>query len=490
MATEKKLYKVDSDEKPKPAKWLLNICGNQRYLTVDMNVKAKTLTAAYQKMARAIAQAVEDGALPKTYHEFFQVDFDSEENLFELLTANNSDISFDCDDNTDIDGSFYIKMAVDKVFFSEPAIDSAAEVEAEAPSAESTAIVVPTGASSEVATAEKSFWAVVEDWLSELSGAKNTGKKKKSPRTIETYRYAMKNFKSWLDAESITVPTIQTLNDWRAEIDGRAWSPATKNLHITGVRNFFKWLSAKHAMANVAAGLEGWACTKEHKRGFLSLSEMKDLINIVEPVIQSKINSAQRKSQRERLALQCLRDKAILTVLMCGGLRTVEINRLRVCDLVKDGGATMLNVLGKGRADYETVKISNKAARVIREWMTAREAVDIVSDTSPLFCSLGNNSFGDQISSLSVSRLVKEYLRAAGLKEKEYQLGDKKSVVKPIVAHSLRGSCATCAFQNGASLEQVKQQLRHRNLATTEIYLEESAKFKNVVSDIISDGIL
>lgn len=343
----------------------------------------------------------------------------------------------------------------------------------------------------EVATAEKTFWDIVEDWLSELSGDKNTGKKKKSPRTIESYRYAMKNFKSWLDAESITVPTLQTLKDWHAEIGSRSWSNATKNLHIASVRSFFRWLSNEHGFDNVAAGLEGWESNNEHQRGFLEIPEMKELINVVDPVIQKKIDAAKHKSQRERLALQCLRDKAILTALMCGGLRTVEVSRLRVCDLVKEGGAMMLNVWGKRRAENnrETVKISRKAARVIRDWLAARETVDVVSDESPMFCSLGNNSFGDAITSLSVSRLCKEYLRAAGLKEKAYKVDDKKIVVKPIVAHSLRGSCATCAFQAGASLDQVQQQLRHKNLSTTQRYLEAAKKFKNPVSDIISDGI-
>lgn len=357
--------------------------------------------------------------------------------------------------------------------------------------------IITIEAGGDVANSEKSFWDVVEDWLIELSGKKSedkdkgTGRKAKSPRTIETYRYAMQSFKIWLDAESITTPTLQTLKDWHAEVGKRPWSVATKNLHIAGVRSFFKWLSNKHGLANVAAGLEGWQNTKSHKRGFLNLAEMKELLAVVGTVTKAKLDAAKNKSQRERIILQGKRDRAILTALMCGGLRTIEVARLRRCDLTHDGGAEMLNVLGKGRDERETVKISRKVARVIHDWLDAREVVEgyEAPADAPLFCSLGNNSFGEPITSLSVSRLCKEYLRAAGLKTKAYKAEDNKTATKPVTAHSLRGSCATNAFLAGATLDQVKQQLRHRNLSTTQIYLEEAEKFQNPVSDIISDGI-
>ena len=175
---------------------------------------------------------------------------------------------------------------------------------------------------------------------------------------------------------------------------------------------------------------------------------------------------------------------------MAGGLRTIEITRLRVEDLVQNGGVCFLNVLGKGRDEAELVKISRKAERVIRAWLDARESVDVVSDDSPLFCSLANNSFGEALTSLSISRLVKQYLKEAGLKNKEYKSRDDGKIkVKPIVAHSLRASLATQAHLKGATLEQIKQQLRHKNLATSLLYIEEAEKFVNPCSDLVSDAI-
>ena len=343
------------------------------------------------------------------------------------------------------------------------------------------------------------FWGLVEEWLKQLEGGKS-GKRTKKARTLETYRDALKVFKKWLDANGIDEPTRQDVIDWRAALEttktkrnpNETLSVTTRNLYLTGVRVFYKWLADEYGFDNITAGIEGWSDTKEHKRGFLSLDEMKALLAVVDTVTKQRLKDAEEKSmticQVWTIALRGKRDKAILATLMAGGLRTIEISRLRIGDLSHDGGACVLNVLGKGRDARETVKISRKAEQVIKEWLDVWESGRVLGKGDPLFCSLANKSYGKPITSASVSRLVKEYLQAAGLKVKEYTRGDAREV-KPIVAHSLRGSCATNAFLAGATLEQVKQQLRHRNLATTQIYLEEAEKSKNPVSDLISDGI-
>ena len=114
---------------------------------------------------------------------------------------------------------------------------------------------------------------------------------------------------------------------------------------------------------------------------------------------------------------------------------------------------------------------------MIQDWLAAREAADVGSDDSPMFISLSTNSFGDAISSNSVSTLCKRYLEAAGLK------------TPAIVAHSLRHSLATNALIKGASPLEVQQQLRHSNFATTEVYIHEADKAKNTVSDLIADDV-
>ena len=379
----------------------------------------------------------------------------------------------------------------------------------------------------EVGTAEKSFDDFVEEWQNFLAKKSAKHKREAKPRTLESYRYALKVFKSWLDGEGIAIGEAneQTISDWTVAMNaaknskGQPWSPSTKNLYLSGVRSFFKWLAAEYknlGVVDITAGFGNWECSREHKRGFLSLEDMGKLLAVVPSVTEEKIAEAEKKFKAQQIKaekrgstfnyaarlksyaktarLQGLRDKAILATLMCGALRTIEISRLTIGDIAHNGGACVLYVMGKGRTEKETVKISRKAERVIREWLTAREAVDVVSNDSPLFCSVANNSFGEAITSLSVSRLCKEYLRAAELKNKVYQSEDKatsqtQQETKPVTAHSLRGSAATCAVNSGAPLLAVKQHLRHCNISTTMIYVEEAEKFKNPVSDIIADSL-
>ena len=314
--------------------------------------------------------------------------------------------------------------------------------------------LVTIEAAGAITTAEKTFDDVVNDWFNSDSMFRVREQSKKS------YRKSLKAFRDWLTAQGIDEPIKQDVKDWCAAMDAAGFSTATKNLRLTTVRNFYAWLSTEHGVEDIAAGLKGWKETKEHRRGFLSCDEMRRLLDVVD------VSTLQGK-----------RDKAILAVMLCGGLRTIEINRLRVADVVHKGGVCYLNVIGKGRDDVEGVKISAKAERLIHAWMDAREAADVVTDDRPLFCSLGNNSFGEPLSTNSVSTMCKKYLTAAGLKTKE------------IVAHSLRHSLATNSLLKGATLMEVQQQLRHVNLSTTQIYLHEAEKAANRCTDLIANEI-
>lgn len=314
--------------------------------------------------------------------------------------------------------------------------------------------LVTVQAAGAVVTAEKTFDDVVDLWFQSDSMFRVREQSKKS------YRKSLKAFREWTTAQGITQPTKQDVKDWCKVMDAEGFSVATKNLRLTTLRNFYKWLSAEYGLSNIADGLKGWKETKEHRRGFLSCDEMRKLLSVV-----------------DTSTLQGKRDKAILSVLLTGGLRTIEIQRLRIADVVHKGGVSYLNVIGKGKDTSEAVKISRKAEQLIKEWLVARKRADVVTDSSPLFCSLGNNSFGEPLSSNSVSTLCKRYLQAAGLKTKE------------IVAHSLRHSLATNALMKGASLMEVQQQLRHANIATTQVYLHEAEKAQNRCTDLIADEI-
>lgn len=357
-----------------------------------------------------------------------------------------------------------------------------------------TTAIVEVQNGGELQGAEKTFEMYVEEWLASLA---KEGKRKKvaSARTLSTYRYNMKVFKEWVDAEGIDLAAADedVILLYKAAMNAKNFSASTKNLYLSSVRGFYKWLEDKYGVKNITRGFQGWEVSHEHKRGTLSLQEMKKLLATVTETIRAAEENKDLTAVKRKIAvLKAKRDKAILTALMTGGLRTVEISRLRVGDLTIDAGVAYLFVLGKGKTEKVSVKISRQAYDVIREWLAAREGVDALKDDSPLFCSLATNSFGEDLTTFSISRLVKNYLRAAELKEKTSEkltADGKQKIVKPIVAHSLRASMATQSYLNGARLDAIKQQLRHSNVSTTLIYIREAEKALNPCTDIISAAI-
>lgn len=465
------------------AKSKIGIVNNAKYITVDMTVKGKSLVTAYRKFAQAVAQAELDGELPERYQEFVAVDDVTETDILNLFSVKSSDINCDLDDNTDIGAGFYFKVAVSKeLCLPQTALATVQEPQDVSP-------VTPSHAT------EKTFWGLVEEWLCCLETG-GEGKKAKKAKTLMAYRDSLGVFKAWLEAEGIEAPTRQNIIDWRSSLNekqsarnpGAKLSLATKNLYVTSVRVFFKWLSDTYGLPNLAAGIENLGQeTKEHKRGVLTLDEMKKLMMVIETADLKGKRKQLTKIETQMLELKRARDRAIVGVLMASGLRTIELVRLRIGDVDDTSEPIYLTVLGKGRDDSETVKISFKAYQLIRDWLNARETVEPVRNDSPLFCSVAYSSFGDALTTHAVSNLCKFYLELANLKEKPN--GNDKTKKRPITAHSLRGSLATNSYLNGAKLDEVKQQLRHRNLATTMRYIDDAEKSRNPCTDIISDAI-
>lgn len=124
-----------------------------------------------------------------------------------------------------------------------------------------------------------------------------------------------------------------------------------------------------------------------------------------------------------------------------------------------------LHVLGKGRDDkVEAVNLPKGVYRLICEYLDERGTVN--RDES-LFASRCAPNFGRHMISSSISKIVKEAMRAAGYD------------APCLTAHSLGHTSATTSLKSGASLREVQQILRHKNVAVTQIYLHELDELEN-----------
>ena len=278
-----------------------------------------------------------------------------------------------------------------------------------------------------------------------------------SPKTVETYTRAVRQFFKYIYENGINQPTRKDVIAYREYLKD-THKPTTVQNYIVAVRLFFQWIEQKGLYPNVAEHIKGAKLDKNHKKDYLTSRQVKKVLE-----------TAKEES------LQGLRDYAILALMFTGGLRTIEVSRANIEDLRTAGDCEVLYLQGKGheeKTDY--IKLIPEIEDAIRAYLKARGSVD---PTEPLFTSTSNNSKGERISTRTVSGIVKTALKNAGYDS------DK------LTAHSTRHTAVTLALMGGQKLEEVQQFARHKNLATTLIYAHNIDRAKNNCEATIAKAI-
>lgn len=145
-----------------------------------------------------------------------------------------------------------------------------------------------------------------------------------------------------------------------------------------------------------------------------------------------------------------IRDRAILETMYAAGLRVSETTSLKLSDLHLS--MHLINVIGKGNIE-RIVPLNDQAIHYLKLYFAKFR--DLF--TSPIAPEVFLNYQGHQISRQSIWKMIKKYLKLAGI--------DKK-----VTPHTLRHSFATHLISNGADLRSVQELLGHQNVSTTQIY--------------------
>ena len=279
-----------------------------------------------------------------------------------------------------------------------------------------------------------------------------------SPKTVETYKKALRQFFNYLGVHGIRQPQREDVLAFRDDLKASGLKPTTVQNYITATRIFFKWTEQEGLYPNIAEHVKGAKLDKNHKKDYLTSRQAKEVLAGV-----------QTDSE------EGLRNYAILSLMVTGGLRTIEVSRADVGDLRTVGENTVLFVQGKGREEKtEYIKISAPVEKAIRSYLKARENVE---EGQPLFTSTSNNSRGKRITTRTVSSIVKTALKNAGYDSAR------------LTAHSLRHTAITLALLAGREITEVQQFARHANLNTTMIYNHALDQAKNGCSDAITNAI-
>jgi integrase/recombinase XerC len=268
-----------------------------------------------------------------------------------------------------------------------------------------------------------------------------------SPKTVETYSRAIKQFFLFLNAQGITQPDRETIIDYREHLKAEH-KPTTVQGYMSAVKLFFKWTAQEGIYPNIADRVKGAKLDTEHKKDYLTSKQSARLLAAI-----------------DRSTLKGKRDYAMLSLMLTTGLRTISVIRADVGDIRTAGDDTALYYQGKGHEEKAIyVKLAEPVDAAIRDYLTARGSVEA---SAPLFSSEAHRNTGERMTTRSVSRVCKERLQSVGLDSDR------------LTAHSLRHTAATLNLLNGATVEETRQLLDHQNINTTLIYSHALDRAKN-----------
>lgn len=235
--------------------------------------------------------------------------------------------------------------------------------------------------------------------------------------------------------------------------------------HIVVIRNFYRWFHIEGYGANIAEGVKGAKIMSDFKREALTAEQARRLLNRARFLAQQSI--------KEERGIKEMRDYAIIALLLTTGLRTIEIERSNIADINAIDGRPLLYVMGKGHDDKDSfVKLAAPVFQIIQAYLVARS-----DNYEPLFINHTTQNKGERIRTRTVRMIVKELLRQIGIDNVKYS------------AHSLRHTAATLSLLQGANIEDTQQLLRHKDPATTQIYIHRIDKMKGDLETKISDAL-
>jgi len=274
-----------------------------------------------------------------------------------------------------------------------------------------------------------------------------------SPNTARTYREALKSFTRWLEDQSypqLDPATLKAYRDWLK--DHRAANTALT--YWAALRRFFSFAVAEGLIArNPVDGVKGLRRPQGHLRRDLTRAELRALFDAID-----------RSTEIGK------RDFAMISLMVRGGLRIIEVQRANVGDLEVRRGRKILRIWGKGRDERdEFIVLAEPVERALLEYLACREEP---AAEAPLFARVGRKR-DQRLSTRHIRRRITHYLELAGIKTPK------------TTAHSLRHSFVTLAIEGGASLVETQAAARHRSIQTTMTYFHEHGRLKDPVEDKI-----
>ncbi len=264
-----------------------------------------------------------------------------------------------------------------------------------------------------------------------------------SEKTIKNYIRTLELFDDYvrdlsLGERGVEYPYTIELED----IEEFAERERLRGKEIRTVNNYLAWIKKFLRFCN-----HKWLNVMDHKR-ILFAREPEYKINALDEKEMKKLLTFMRTDKTKGEIIR-MRDYAIALVLTYWWLRVSELCNLRVKDIREN-----MQVIGKG-GSRRLVYLYSDYIKVIELYLFLRRKLKINSDY--VFVSHSNNSKWEPLSTVSVESIISK----AG-----------KKVWLQVRPHKLRHTCASQMLEHGGRIEYISQILWHKNITTTQTYLD------------------
>jgi len=267
---------------------------------------------------------------------------------------------------------------------------------------------------------------------------------RRAPLTAETYRFEIRRFLDWLEAEKLSPAAVETekektagINDVtrylanRRSVDGIDSRSVAKA--ISALRSFFRFLEE-----------EGY----NRSSGFASLIQIPRHVNRL-PEVHMKENVDRLFSFIDTGSSMGIRNRALYELIYSAGLRISELVSLNIGDIFLS--KNLARVTGKGSKE-RLVIFGPEAAHWLNRYLKEARA-ELLGRRNGKALFIGRT--GRRLSRKGIWKNYCSLAVQAGLSTK---------------LHTLRHTFATELLAGGADLRSVQELLGHAELSTTQIY--------------------
>jgi integrase/recombinase XerD len=240
----------------------------------------------------------------------------------------------------------------------------------------------------------------------------------RSPRTVKTFRSLLTRFLEFVGERRISEVTTWDVDAFLAKLRASGYEERSIYTAAVAVKRFMEYLGLR-----------------ENLRGFELPKRPSELPRYLTPEeVQAMIDAAGN-----------LRDKLVVSLLYCTGVRVSELVGIRVSDVDLEEGS--IRVRGKGGRE-RVVFFDSRTRQLLAEYLPT------VKGCEYLFPARGGEGHMHYV---TVERIIRKLAKAAGLK-------------KRVTPHVLRHSFATISLAKGMDVREIQELLGHASLRSTQIY--------------------